>query len=249
MTQLESDLRMAFRERASRVHASPRVLAADYRPRTRNVRPRLALAVGLATAAGAAAAALTLTGGAGKAFAGWTPLPTTPNTEQLAAADAYCAANIPWPKLPLQLSEARGPFTFEVYSDGTSNDFCTTGPSFANASGWTTSTPMTAPAGQLFLWSEHTTTDSGPAFTFIIARAGDGVSAAGLTLQDGSDVTATVENGWVVAWWPGTEQMTSAQLTTPSGVQTQAFRTGVCATHSCTGEPHGGAPDGDPDGG
>ncbi len=44
----------------------------------------------------------------------------------------------------------------------------------------------------------------------MIARAGDGVSAATLTLEDGTAVTATVQNGWAVAWWPGTHQLTRA---------------------------------------
>jgi len=76
------------------------------------------------------AAVLSLAGEASNAFAGWTPQPTTPTAAQLAAAKAYCAANVPDQGLPLKLTDTRGPFTFLVYSDGSSNDFCTTGPSF-----------------------------------------------------------------------------------------------------------------------
>ena len=43
----------------------------------------------------------------------------------------------------------------------------------------------------------------------MIARAGDGVSGANLSLEDGTEVTATVQNGWAVAWWPGSHQVTS----------------------------------------
>jgi len=242
----ENDLRTALHERAARVHASRRLLTADYRPRARRIWPQLAVG-GVATAAAGVAAALMLTGGAGNAFAGWTPQPTTPAPAQLAAAEAYCAANMGFPNLPLKLVDARGPFTFIVYSDDTSNDFCTTGPSFQNSSGWQTSSPLTVPSGRLFLWSEHTTTDSGPAYTFVIARAADDVSAADLTLDDGTDVSATVSNGWAVAWWPGTSLITSAQLTTAAGTQTQTF--GPCAVHSCSGGPHGGGPGGSPGGG
>jgi hypothetical protein len=249
MTQLETDLRAALHERAARVHASPDLLAADYHPRTRRIWPPVAIGGALATAAGALAAVLSLTGGAGSAFAGWTPQPTAPTRAQLAAAEAYCAKNVPFPGLPRKLVDTRGPFTFVVYSDGSSNDFCTTGPSFANASGWRTSPPLTAPAGKLFLWDEHTTTDSGQAYTFLIARAGDGVTAANLTLEDGAEVTATVENGWAVAWWPGSDQVTRAQLTTPSGTQTQTFPSSPCGLHNCAGGPHGGAPGGGPGGG
>jgi hypothetical protein len=250
MNQLETGLRTALHERAARIHASPDLLATDYRPRTRRIRPPVAIGGGLAIVAGAAAAVLSLAGGAGNAFAGWTPQPTAPTRAQLAAAEAYCAKNVPDPGLPLKLIDARGPFTFVVYSDGSSNDFCTTGPSFTNASGWSTSPPVRVPAGRLYLWAEHTTTTAGRAYTFVIARAGDGVSGANLTLEDGSDVTATVRNGWAVAWWPGSHQVSSAQLTTASGTQTQTFPLSPCGLHNCAGGgSHGGAPGGGPGGG
>jgi DNA-directed RNA polymerase specialized sigma24 family protein len=246
MNQLETELRAALHERAARVHASPGLLAADYQRRTRRMRPSVAIGGGVA-----AAVALALTSGARSAFAGWTPRPTAPTPGQLAAAEAYCAENLPFPGLPLKLIDTRGPFTFVVYSDGSSNDFCTTGPpSFANASGWRTSPPVTVPAGKLYLWEEHTTTDAGQAYTSMIAQAGDGVSAANPTLEDGTEVTATVSNGWAVAWWPGSHQVTSAQLTTPSGTQTQMFPLSPCGLHNCAGGgPHGGAPGGGPGGG
>jgi hypothetical protein len=224
MTPLETDLRAELHTRAARVHASPRLLAADYRPRTSRIcRPQLAIGGGLVTAAAAVAAALTLTGGATSAFAGWTPQPTAAAPGQLATAETYCSSHMGFPGLPLQLADTRGPFTFMVYSDGTSNDFCTIGPSFRNASGWRTSPPVTVRSGNLFLWAQHTSTASGQAYTSLIARAADDVTAADLTLDDGTQVAATVENGWAVAWWPGSEHLTSAQLTTGSGTQTQTF--------------------------
>lgn len=199
--------------------------------------------------AGALAAALSLSGGASNAIAGWTPQPTTPTLAQLAAAEAYCARNMRFPGLPLKLTDTRGPFTFMVYSDGSSNDFCTTGPSFTNTSAWRTSPPVTVPAGRLYLWEEHATTDAGQAITSVIAQAGNDVSAANLTLTDGTEVTATVDNGWAVAWWPGSQQIASAQLTTPSGTQTQTFPVSPCGLHNCNGGPHGAAPGGGPGGG
>ena len=223
MTQLETDLRAALHASAARVHASPRVLGADYRPRLRRTWPTVAIGAGVAAAAAALVAATSLTGGAGPAFAGWTATPSAPTPTELAATEAYCAANIPIPGLPLKLVEARGPFTFAVYSDGTWNNFCTSGPSFGNTSGWSTSPPLTVPAGKLYLWAEHTTTDSGRAYTFLIAQAGDGVSAADLTLDDGSSVTATVDNGWAVAWWPGSHRVAAADLETTAGARTQTF--------------------------
>jgi hypothetical protein len=253
MSQLATELRAALHERAARVHASPGLLAADYKPRTRRIRPPVVIGGGLAAAAaGVVATMLLLVGGTSSAFAGWTPRPTAPSRAQLASTEAYCAANIPDPGLPVKLTDTRGPYTFVIYSDGSSSDFCTTGaPAFTNASGWSTSPPVTVPAGKLYLWAEHTTTDSGQVYTSVIAQAADDVSAAELTLDAGTQVTATVENGWAVAWWPGSQQLTSAQLTTPSGTETQTFPPQPCATHNCTkgAGPHGAAPGGGARGG
>jgi hypothetical protein len=281
MTQLETDLRSALHDRAARVHPSAGLLATDYHPRSRRLLPTVAIGGGLAAAAGALTATLLLAGGASSAFAGWTPKPTTSSAAQVAAANAFCAKNVPFPGLPLKLTDTRGPFTFEVFSDGTSNDFCTTGPSFVNASGLSTSPPVAVPAGRLYVWAEHTAsgsgqsvsflniglgdvgaaggkhvdvrsathTDSRHAYTTVIAQAGDGVTAADLTLDDGTEVTATVENGWAVAWWPGSRRLARASVTTPSGSRTQTFPTNPCGLHNCAGGLHGPAPGGGAGGG
>ena len=231
-------------------HADRVVLGPMPEPRAR--RRLLVGASGAAVAgmAGVIAVVLSLLSGATTAFAGWTPQPTTPSAAQLASTESYCASNVPWPGLPLKLVDARGPFTFVVYSDGTSNDFCTTGPSFQNASGWSTSAPLSIPAGRLFLWTDHVSSSSGQPYGSMIAEAGAGVTAASITLDNGSEVTATVDNGWMVAWWPGGHHAASAQLITPAGTQTQTFAPYPCDVHSCDGGgPHGGAPGGGPGGG
>jgi hypothetical protein len=205
-----------------------------------------------ASVAGVVALVLSLAGGATPAFAGWTPQPTAPTWAQLVAAQAYCQANIPTPGLPLKLTDTRGPFTFEIFANDTSFDFCTTGPSFRNASGGSTSGPVRVSVGRLLLWDEHTlSTNRGQTYGILIARTGDGVSAATLRLDNSTVVGATVQSGWAVAWWPGTHQVMSAQLTTPSGTHTQTFPPSPCGhqTKSCVGGPHGGAPGGGPGGG
>jgi hypothetical protein len=84
----------------------------------------------------------------------------------------------------------------------------------------------------------------------VIARAGDDVSAATLTLEDGTEVTATVQNGWAVAWWPGSHQVAGARMMTPTGTQTQTFPPSACGLHDCNrGGSHGGASGGGPGGG
>jgi hypothetical protein len=221
-------------------------------PERKSRRPLLVGVSGVAVAsfAGVIAAVLSLVGQTSSAFAGWSPQPTTATPAQVAAAEAYCAKNEPDAGLPLQLTDTRGPFTILVYSDGGSNDFCTAGPSFRNVSAWSTSPPVRPPAGKLFLWDDHTSIDGGQPYGLMIARAGDGVSGANLTLDDGSKVTATVENGWAVAWWPGEAHLAAAELTTPSGTKTQMFLKYPCDVYNCNGSgAHGGSPDGGPGGG
>lgn len=234
-------------------HDADRVtLHAGHPPRSR--RPVALGLSGLAAVAiiGVLATALSLAGHPSRAFARWTAQPTTPTAAQLADTKAYCAANVPTAGLPLKLVDARGPFTFEVFANATDSDFCTTGPSFANASGFSTSSPVQVAAGKLYLWTEHTlTTVEGQSYGIMIARAGDGVTAATLSLENGTDVTATVQNGWAAAWWPDSHQIVGATLTTSTGSKTQTFPLSPCGhpLHKCGGGPHGGAPGGGPGGG
>lgn len=232
-------------------HDGDRVVLGSAPDRSRR-RPLL-IGISGATAAGIAGvltAVLSLTGGASTAFAGWTAQPTTPSPAQLAAAEAYCVRNEGFPGLPLKLVDARGPFTIIVYSGGSSNDFCTYGPTFRNVSSWRTSPALTVPSGRLFLWDDHVATEDGQPYGTMIARVADDVTAATITLDDGSRVTATVQNGWAIAWWPGAHHLGSALLTTPSGTQTQTFAPYPCDVHNCNGGgPHGGAPGGGPGGG
>src|SRR5579862_1045370 len=252
MTEIENDLRAWMQERAARVHASPEILKTNYRPRARTWRPRLAIGGGLAAVADTVTAVLSLAGGASTAFAGWRAQPTKPSAAQLQTANSYCAANIPNPGLAQQLVDSRGPYTIIVYAGAAGStqtyNFCTVGPSFRNASGWTSYPPVTPADGKLFLWTDHTSTDDGQPYGTMIAQAGPDVTGASLTLSDGSVVTATVQNGWVVAWWPGSGHVASAQLNTPSGTQTQTFDY-PCDVYECGGGPHGGAPGGGPGGG
>ena len=204
--------------------------------------------LGAVSAAGAAVAVLSVSGGASTAFAGWTAHPGTPTAAQLAAANSYCTSNMGFPGLPLQLSEQRGPFTAEIFSNASENDFCMVGPAFENSSGFETSSPVQVPSGQLHFWAAHTFANGGQPYGTAIAQAADDVSAVVLTLDDGTQVTATLQNGWVVAWWPGSQELASAQLTTPSGTQTQTFSR--CDVYNCDGGgAHGGARGGGPGGG
>lgn len=227
--QLETQVRAALSERADEVPAASiaRLTHLDYQPRTRRLRPPLAIGAFSAAAAGAAGAAVvivSLTAGASTAFAGWTPKPTPPAPGQLAAARANCAASqSPIAGLPLKLADTRGPYTFSVYADSTSSAACINGPSFHAVTGSVASSAVNVPADQILLSTSHQTDRGGDGFSFADGRTGAGVSGVTLTLDDGTNVQATVGGGWFVAWWPGGHQIKSAALTTPTGTVTQTF--------------------------
>jgi hypothetical protein len=227
--QLESHLREAFRDRAAQVPPASisRLTDHDYHPRTRRLRPPVAIGALAAAAgtAGAAAIVISLSAGASNAFAGWTPTPTRPAPDQLAAASADCQTHSPVAGLPLKLTDTRGPFTFSVYADANSSSTCINGPSFTAVSSNSTSAPITVPAGHILLSSAHGS-NRGGGYSWADGRTGDGVGAVTLTLDDGTNVQATVSGGWFVAWWPGTHGVKSAVITTPAGTTTQTFDLG-----------------------
>src|SRR5580704_4690725 len=210
--QLEAEVRAALHERAAQVPAAriARLTHTDYHPRTRRLGPprrvRPPLAIGaLTTAAGTAGAVaviVSLTAGASNAFAGWTAKPTPPTPGQLAGARASCeTSQSPISGLPLKLADTRGPYTFAIYADSNSSAACIKGPSFVAVSASVASSAVNVAAG----------------------RTGAGVSGVTLTLDDGTNVQATVGAGCFVAWWPSGHPIKSAELTTPTGIVTQTF--------------------------
>jgi hypothetical protein len=67
------------------------------------------------------------------------------------------------------------------------------------------------------------TTADGP-YTLVDGRVASGVTAVTLVRDDGQDVVATVEDGWLIAWWPGSATATSSEVTTSSGTSTEALQ-------------------------
>jgi hypothetical protein len=121
------------------------------------------------------------------------------------------------------LTDTRGPFTFVIYSGphGTTGT-CISGPSFTSLS--TRSGTIGGPsAGKIVASFEAHTAHDGDAYSFVEGHAGAGVTAATLILSDGSRVQTTIQNGWLVAWWPGPAAVTSARVSTASGTTAQHF--------------------------
>jgi hypothetical protein len=169
---------------------------------------------------------VSLVGGTATAFAGWSPTPTRASAAQLATAKTNCASQSPIAGLPLQLTDTRGPYTFEVYASDTASAVCVSSPSFHSISGMqSTRDPefgdLTPPADTVAGMSSHLLDPQGNGYSFADGRTGSGVTGVTLVLSDGTQVQATVQNGWFVAWWPSAASLNSAQLATADGTKTQ----------------------------
>lgn len=267
MTQhLETDLRAALAARADEIPAAAgaRVRARDYRPRTRAVRPPVAAGALAAAAAAVAAVGLVDLGtSTTPAFAGWTAKPTAASGSQTGDAVATCkqrleaipgsaaAGNVAKAtgrpmglpsvdSLAPALTDTRGPFTFLVFARLNANATCISGPGFtsvseANSAG----APPAVPAdGITVTWAAHTARD-GQAYSFLEGHTGADVSAVTLKLSDGRSVQTSSENGWFVAWWPGSTSATSAAATTSHGTTTEPVPAAVIP--GCPPAPGGGA--------
>lgn len=57
----------------------------------------------------------------------------------------------------------------------------------------------------------------------VIGQVGPDVTAVVIHRASGGNVTATVQNGWFLAWWPGDASGTSLTITSPTGQRTEAM--------------------------
>lgn len=177
-------------------------------------------------------------GAAGDCAAQLAALPAPPNSTDSG----------PWSPVA---TDVRGPFTVVVYQDGTDTDFatCFSGPPFTfvsrssidasggngHLSGSSSGTASGLGGGQMTenegagggdipQWSlAHLNSTSQGPYTLVEGRIASGVTGVTLVRDDGQDVQATTENGWFIAWWPGNQGVTTAQVTTPAGVSDQSL--------------------------
>jgi hypothetical protein len=222
-------------------------------------RGRLAVGGGAIVAGGVATIVLVIGApGTVGAFAAWTPSPTTPVPGQVANAEATCvaAAASPPPGAPpgvatgtteVSLVDTRGPFTLVLFGADTSTQgplMCVTGPSvspstlqnsiMSQSMGGQAALPG---AGQLTLDRlQAEAADDGQPYTIAEGSIGSGVTAATLTLSDGSQVVATTGNGLFLAWWPGSAVVASATLTTATGTTSQPINSPTRDTGSSSNQ-------------
>jgi hypothetical protein len=189
-------------------------------------------AVGVAAVAAAVAALVlgTTGGGPPNALAGWTASPTTPAGGQLHAAELACGHSAPaLASRPPTVADTRGPFAMLVYVENGAASICMTG--LPGASPIVTEvgpapTPVAPDAIEPRAGSA-TIRRQGPRprFNILTGQAGANVTRVTLALDDGSSIETTIARGWFAAWWPGSQGVQSAAITTASGTTTQQLST------------------------
>jgi hypothetical protein len=231
-----------------------RLAQVDYHPRSSRAPLRAAGAMaGTAATAGAIVSVVVL-GGSQAAFAGWRPVPTAASSGQATTAAASCQAQLEaspalsgapaGPGWDAIATDVRGPFTVFIYENGSVNATCFTGPSFtavstsapdggsmssgsASGAGGANSytTGGNGTGGLVHISVAHLASAGQGPYTLVEGEVAADVSAVTVVRSDGVDVQASLAGGLFVAWWPGAQDATAADLTTPAGTTAQALST------------------------
>jgi hypothetical protein len=162
------------------------------------------------------------------------------------AALSGSADGTPWTAVA---TDVRGPFTLVVYQDGSSDATCLSGPSLTAVSTSSGSRASESVSGSASGTGDgsglssisrvagsgsdgieqatvaHLDSTSDGAYTVIDGQLDADVTGVTLVRSDGEDIQASAGSGWFVAWWPGSLDATSAEITTPGGVTTETLNT------------------------
>jgi hypothetical protein len=165
-------------------------------------------------------------------------LPTSARIEH--ADKTASGTHEPWP-LPhipaggwrTVLIDSRGPYTVILFvaAHGAAELSCFSGrqPMRASLDGsYATHPPPPVPDGHVSVvsWGSRTTPpdEGSQQFSQLVGRTAPGVTRVTLRLRNGTRVTASVANGWFLAWWPGAQSAVAVaqpavavEVTTPAG--------------------------------
>ncbi len=166
------------------------------------------------------------------ALATWTARPTSAEPAQISAAEAQCSPGGtqpaagdkqgpvppggPWSPV---LVDTRGDLTMALYSNGTDTMACLASPSVIQLSPIDTTGQPPVADNAASLDKVTFGKVAGDVYTVAVGRTGPAVTAVGLHLVDGSEVTATVGHGHFIAWWPQGTGVKSLFVTTNTGTQ------------------------------
>jgi hypothetical protein len=164
----------------------------------------------------AAAAVLTIsvvTGGSA-AYADWSAVPTPATTKQSVAFANDCAESWATPTTltsnDILLGELRGDAQIALVKDGQSVLMCS-GVNPNVPVGWerlydpAVSTEAAPAANGLRIYGVETSGDGADGYSYDVGRVGADVTGVDVRTSKGT-VHASVNDGWFVAWWPGTNQ-------------------------------------------
>ena len=120
--------------------------------------------------------------------------------------------------------DTRGPYTTILFvaAHGAAELSCFSGRQPASLGGsFATHPPGPVPAGHVSIVSSGSTTtppaEGSQHFSQVVGRTGPGVTGVTLTLRDGTRVTASLANGWFLAWWPGSQRGIATHVTSAKG--------------------------------
>lgn len=136
------------------------------------------------------------------------------------------------------IADSRGPFTVVVFEtkDGDANGSCLVrlpAQPLSISAGFGGGAPAPVAAGEArvdslgagVVPSAGAPTAADPQYRRISGRTGAGVTAVHLVLTNGDHVTATVQDGHFLAWWPGKADATALQATSAAGTTTRHLYT------------------------
>jgi hypothetical protein len=175
---------------------------------------------GVAGIAAAVAAILVLVvsgGSAAPAFARWTPSPAIASAARIAAVTSACGLGRP------ALVDARGPYTAAVFVKRSGGTACVIGPGIGLgvfSLGGVKAPDNRFTPDQIGTAAAAGSDSSGHAYVLLAGRVGTAVRSIVIHRSNNIDVTATIKNGWYLAWWPAHARATDATITTTSGART-----------------------------
>jgi hypothetical protein len=164
------------------------------------------------------------------AYASWTAEPRAPGPdvdrmiadcrEKLVQHDRNIRSEIPnWPAAPTEVSvvDQRGDLTMVLFTGPESDMSCLISPKGFEMGGGGGSPGGRPPLGSARfrtqgLGASDPDPGQGEPRRTLIAQVGPDVAKARINTEDGRQVTATLGNGWLVAWWPTKAKATTVTL-------------------------------------
>ncbi|KOV82147.1 hypothetical protein [Nocardia sp. NRRL S-836] len=180
--------------------------------------------------AGVVAGTLLWTPTTPSAYASWTAEPRAPGPEadglvagcreELARHDRTIRQDLPnWPAMPTEVSivDQRGDLTLVLFTGPQSDQTCLGTPKGIEVQGGGGDPRGRPPLGSAKFSLEGSQVSNpdpgrGEPRRTVLARVSPDVVKARLETADGRKVTATIGNGWLIAWWPTLSEATKITL-------------------------------------